>query len=173
MGDHLATVVIAHSARAFEETGELLNRALGPDDFEAYTWSMIERGHNLSASAYIAAAEWLQAWSRRVAAWWTDGFDLLLTPTIAEPPPRLGTFSSASGAPDDVLERVLRLIPFTPPYNVTGQPAISLPLHWSESGLPVGTQLVAAYGREDLLIGVASRLEETAPWDERRPPICA
>lgn len=173
MGDHFAAIVTAHAGRTFDETGELLNRSLGPDDFEAYTWALMERGRELRASEYIAASDWLHAWSRRVAAWWADGFDLLLTPTIAEPPPRLGTVSSASGAPDEVLERVLRLIPFTPPYNVTGQPAISLPLHWSDAGLPVGVQLVSAYGREDLLIRVASRLEAAAPWSERVPPLCA
>ena len=164
---------MSHAARICEETGELLRRSLGPDDFEAYTWAMIERGREISVSQYIGAAEWLGEWSRRVARWWSDDFDLLLTPTIAEPPPRLGTLSSASGSPDAVLDRVLGLIPFTPAYNVTGQPAISLPLHWSESGLPVGVQLVAAYGREDQLIGVASELEQTAPWIDRRPPLCA
>jgi amidase len=173
VGDHFASVVLAHAARTCEETGELLSRSVGAGDFEAYTWALMEQGRELGAARYIAAAEWLQAWSRRMAAWWTGGFDLLLTPTLAEPPPRLGTLSSASGSPQDVLDRVLALIPFTPLFNVTGQPAVSLPLHWSEDGLPVGVQLVAAYGREDLLIGVASRLEEAAPWSERRPPTCA
>ncbi|MGI9592325.1 MAG: amidase [Myxococcota bacterium] len=173
MGDYFSSMVVAHAARLHEETSELLQRSLGPDDFESYTWNMIAQGREMSASQYIAASEWLQDWSRRVADWWAAGFDLLLTPTIAEPPPRLGTLSSAAGDPDEVLERVLTLIPFTPPYNVTGQPAISLPLHWSQSGLPVGVQLVAAYGREDLLIRVASALEQAAPWGERRPPLCA
>ena len=173
MGEHFTSIVVAHAARLHEETGELLQRSLGPDDFEAYTWNMMQSGREVSASQYIAASDWLQAWTRRMADWWAGGFDLLLTPTLAQPPPRLGTLSSASGAPQELLERVLALIPFTPPYNVTGQPAISLPLHWSESGLPVGVQLVAASGREDLLIRVASALEQAAPWSERRPPICA
>ncbi len=173
MGEHFSRVVMAYAAHMYDETRALVNRSLGPDDFEAYTWSMMERGRDLGAADYIAASEWLQTWTRRVAAWWTEGFDLLLTPTIAEPPPPLGTLSSASGTPEEVLDRVLGLIPFTPAYNVTGQPAVSLPLHWSASGLPVGVQLVAAYGREDLLIGVASGLEEAAPWIDRRPPICA
>ncbi|MDJ0852677.1 MAG: amidase family protein [Myxococcota bacterium] len=173
LGEHFSAVVMAHAARNHEEIAELLKRRLGPDDFEAYTWSLMEHGRELSAARYIAACDWLQTWTRRVASWWADGFDLLLTPTIAEPPPPLGTVSSAAGPPEEVLERVLGLIPFTPAYNVTGQPAISLPLHWSESGLPVGVQLVAALGREDLLIAVAARLEEAQPWLERRPPLCA
>ena len=59
------------------------------------------------------------------------------------------------------------------PYNVTGQPAIALPLHWTDDGLPVGVQLVAAYGREDLLLRIASQIENAAPWIDRRPPVCA
>jgi amidase len=62
---------------------------------------------------------------------------------------------------------------FTAGFNATGQPAISLPLHWSDAGLPIGVQLVADMGREDLLLRVASQLEEAHPWAERRPPVFA
>jgi len=68
------------------------------------------------------------------------------------------------------LFRAAALVPFTPLFNITGQPAISLPLSISDSGLPIGVQLVAAYGREDLLIQVAAQLEGAAPWGDRRPP---
>ena len=74
---------------------------------------------------------------------------------------------------DESLQRFLDLHPFTFTYNVTGQPAISLPLNFNASGLPIGTQLVAAFGREDFLIQVAAQLEEAGPWTDSRPPICA
>jgi amidase len=64
-------------------------------------------------------------------------------------------------------------VPFTPPFNVTGQPAISLPLHWNEVGLPIGVQLVAAFGREDLLLRVAAQLEGARPWINNIPPVHA
>jgi amidase len=92
---------------------------------------------------------------------------------VAEPPPPLGTFAPK---PDNPLAGGIRsafFTPFTPAFNVTGQPAISLPVHWSAGGLPIGIQLAAAYGREDLLIRVASQLERARPWAERRPPLSA
>lgn len=101
----------------------------------------------------------------------TDGFDLLLMPTLAEPPPRLGEFVSTAAEPLAAGLRAARLTPFTTYANVTGQPAISLPLFWSAGGLPIGVQLVAAYGREDLLIRVAAQLEAARPWAGRRPAI--
>jgi amidase len=69
--------------------------------------------------------------------------------------------------------RAAALVPFTPPFNVTGQPAISLPLHWNSDGLPIGSQLVAPYGKEDLLIQVAAQLEQAQPWAHRKPPVSA
>jgi amidase len=69
--------------------------------------------------------------------------------------------------------RMGRLVTFCAPFDVTGQPAMSLPLHWNDDGLPIGVQLIAAYGREDVLLRVAAQLEQAAPWAERRPPIHA
>jgi amidase len=70
------------------------------------------------------------------------------------------------------MKRAAEFIAFTPPFNASGQPAINLPLHWNDDGLPIGVQLVATYGREDLLLAVASQLEAAHPWADRRPPVC-
>ena len=63
------------------------------------------------------------------------------------------------------------LVSFTSPFDITGQPAISLPLHWNDDGLPIGVQLAAAYGREDVLLRVSAQLEQAAPWSDRHPPL--
>ena len=128
-------------------------------------------GAQTSGVEYIAAIEDLQAWSRRVAPWWVD-HDLLVVPTSPDPPVRLGELAPTNPDPD-VGVRMGRLSTFTAPFDVTGQPAISLPLHWNGEGLPIGVQLVAAYGREDLLLRVAAQLEQARPWADRRAPIHA
>jgi amidase len=154
--------------------GEKLGRELGAGDVEPCTWALAEQGRNHSAADLLRATEKAQASSRRVVSWWADdGFDLLLTPTCAEPPPKLGEFNAP---PDNPTAPIIRSIPFatfTAGFNTTGQPAISLPLHVTADGLPVGVQLVAGFGREDLLLRVASQVEEARPWAERIPPVHA
>jgi amidase len=150
-------------------------RTIGQGDVEPLTWALAEQGRTHSAAAYLEAMEYAQAVTRRRAAWWAGGFDLLLTPTLAQPPAELGTIGTGRGE-DNPLMPIVRATPyavFTAGFNVSGQPAISLPLHWSDAGLPIGVQLVADFGREDVLIRIASQLEEAAPWTGRRPPVFA
>lgn len=170
---HMATVVCCWTARDLDYWSGQLGRKLGPDDVEIYTWLVAERGKGIPASEYIASTQWFEAYSRRVAAWWEEGFDLLLTPTLAEPPPLLGDVKSTKENPDRGLVRGLPFVVFTAPFNVTGQPAISLPLHWTPEGLPVGVQFVAPYAREDLLLAIAGQLEKACPWKDRKPPVHA
>lgn len=148
-------------------------REIGPEDVEPCTWALAEQGRSHTAAAYLRSMEYAQAAARRVADWWASGFDLLLTPTLAEPPTPLGAYDHP---PDQPLLPIIRSTPlavFTAGFNSTGQPAISLPLHESDEGLPIGVQLVAELGREDLLLRVASQLEEAAPWADRRPHLFA
>jgi amidase len=149
-------------------------RPIGADDVEPLTWALAEKGRRHSAAAYLMAVGYAQLVSRSAAQWWQD-FDLLLTPTMALPPAELGTIGSGA-EDDDPMAPIWRAVPyaaFTAPFNASGQPAISLPLHWTDGGLPIGVQLVADMGREDLLIRVASQLEQARPWAERRPPLFA
>jgi amidase len=148
----------------------LLGREASAADVEPLTWAMAAMGDTRSAVDYAAAVADGSALARQFGQWWTN-HDLLITPTLGQLPPLIGELEPPADDPFATQERTSQLVPFTTHFNVTGQPAISLPLHVSAAGLPVGVQLVAAYGREDLLIQVAAQLENAAPWADRTPPL--
>jgi amidase len=162
-------VVGCWTAKALDYWGEEIGRPVLSEDVEPGTWSIAQRGREISADQYLANADWLHAWSRRMAAWWVGGFDLLVTPTLATPPPRIGELRGISDDGRSTEDKIFGLISFTPQFNVTGQPAISLPLAWSDDGLPIGLQFIAASAREDLLIRIAAQLEQAQPWAGRHP----
>jgi len=149
---------------------DVLGREAGPDDVEPATWALAQAARRNGAVEFVRAQANLVGFRRAMHRWWADGYDLLLTPTTGEPPARLGLLTSTADAPLAHRALAARYSAFTRAFNFTGQPAISVPLHWTAGGLPVGVQLVAAYGREDLLIGVAAQLEQAQPWADRRPP---
>jgi amidase len=167
---HFMTIIGADTEATFRAFELALGRPIGDEEIEPRNAGYRHIGRELSAVAYLETRAWFGSWARRMAGWWTD-HDLLLTPTLGAPPPELGWFTAAG--PDEEGPRVISFIPYTAQFNMTGQPAISLPLHWTPGGLPVGVQLVAAYGREDVLVRVASQLEQAAPWSDRHPPVHA
>lgn len=164
---------VALTLSAFERSA--LARGIEDEELEPRNVMYRAVGRKLSAEDYLGARTWLGSWTRRMSAWWAPadlggaGFDLLVTPTVGAPPPELGWFTDEG--PEQEGRRINSFIPYTAQFNVTGQPAISLPLHWTGEGLPVGVQLVAAYGREDVLVRVAAALEQAAPWADRRPAV--
>ncbi|MGZ4764438.1 MAG: amidase, partial [Ilumatobacteraceae bacterium] len=141
-----------------------LGRPLTDDDVEPVNRAMVDFAHHFDAVDYALALAANVEFRRAVQQWWSEGWDLLLTPTLAEPPAPIGTFANDPTRPMGPMARAAEYAPFTPPFNASGQPAISLPLFWNEAGLPIGVQLVAGYGREDLLLRVASQLEAARPW---------
>jgi amidase len=168
---HFTTVLAASTAYDLRKLAARAGRSLVPDDVEPFTWAQAEFGRAVTADAYIEAVESLRAWSRRVVRWWEPdggGFDLLLTPTMAKPPACLGEIRGDNA--DGALLAATPYAAFTVPFNVTGQPAMSMPLSWND-GLPIGVQFVAAPGREDVLFRVAAQLEAARPWINRRPPV--
>jgi amidase len=169
--DSFAVPVIgASQALAIEQFEAAIGRKIGPEDVDPDNWMLIEMGRGVTATQYVAAVEAMQRYSRRVGAWW-EGYDLLISPTLPEPSPPIGELVARPGKPLEGFLRSAQLTTFIIPFNVTGQPAISLPLHWSAEGLPVGVQIAAGIGREDLLIRVAVQLEETMSWEGRRPAL--
>ena len=128
----LVDVAVGHDVAL---VARIAGREVTADDFEALTWSYAERNRSLTTTDYVDALETIRAWSRRVATWWSDdGFDLLLTPTMAALPPPIGTVQGEDA--DGALIGALPFAVFTAPFNMTGQPAMSVPAAWSASGLP-------------------------------------
>ncbi len=160
----------ANMALGIEGYAALLGRDLTEDEVEPVNWAQARHAEQVTSVEYARGLAATAEFRRAVHQWWADGFDLLLTPTLAEPPVRIGEHDPRLDDPMAGMRRAARWVPFTPPFNVTGQPAINVPLHWNEDGLPIGVQLVAAYGREDVLLRVASQLESASPWAGRRPP---
>ena len=121
-----------------------------------------------TSGAYAAAISRLQLRARRIVSLWSS-CDLLLTPTLALPPALVG-WETEPDDPWEQFDRAARFTPFTAAFNVTGQPAMSVPLHWSAEGLPIGVQLVGPPLGDALLFRVAAQLEDARPWIDRRPP---
>jgi amidase len=173
-GDEMATQFAArwcaNAALGVAGAGATVGRTLGADDVEPMTWAMAEFGRGFSAVDLAGAIAASARFTRAVGMWFADGWDLLLTPTLSQPPMRLGEMVAGDGDVLEVLAKAGPYAAFTSSFNVTGQPAISLPLHWNDAGLPIGVQLVAAYGREDVLFRIAGQLEQAAPWADRHPP---
>ena len=163
-------IIAADTEATFRAFELLLGRPIADEEIEPRNAAYRQAGRALSAVDYLGARSWIGMWTRRVADWWTD-HDVLVTPTLGGRPPKLGWFTEAG--PGEEGRRIASFIPYTAQFNMTGQPAVSLPLHWSADGLPVGVQFVAAYGREDVLVRLAAQLEQAAPWADRRPPVSA
>ena len=142
------------------------------DLFEPLTWALQEMGRQHSASAYLLALQDLQKVSRQVARFFLD-YDVRLTPTLGEPPVPLGTFDSPPENPLQGLIRAASFVPFTLICNVTGQPAMSVPLYWNSEGLPIGSHFIGRFGDEATLFRLAAQLEQARPWAGQRPPVSA
>jgi amidase len=126
-----------------------------------------ERGNKTSANEFTAAMSTLQA-ATRVGIEATAQYDVLLTPTVAQPPVPIGYFRE-TGDPAEEFERMKQFTPWTAVFNMTGQPAVNVPLHWSPDGLPIGVMLVGRPADEATLISLSAQLEEARPWRERHP----
>jgi amidase len=169
---HFINVWAAGNAWGLLDWQERVGKVAGEDDVEPLTWALVQLGRSIDAGTYLKSLQELQKASRQIAQVF-EGIDVLLTPTLGEPPAPLGTFDSPPGEPLTGLFRAATYVPFTPIFNVTGQPAISLPLHWNEAGLPVGSQFVGRFGDEETLLSLSGQLETAAPWADRRPPVSA
>jgi amidase len=173
IGDTFMTRWAAGQISTLRTMSMLIGREITADDVEPLTWALAEEGRQRDAGRYLSDVAIHQMLSRMIAGWHQSGFDLLLTPTMAEVPQPLGTWDDGGENPIDAFDRALPQGAFTALFNVTGAPAISLPLYESPEGLPTGVQFVAETGREDTLISLAVQLEQALPWADRRAGVFA
>jgi amidase len=169
---HFITLWAVGNAWIVLDWEERIGRSATEADLEPLTWALISMGRGTSADRYLKAVQELQRASRQIAEVF-ERHDVVLLPTLAQAPVPLGTFDSP---PDDPLRGLLAaagFVPFTPAFNVTGQPAASVPLHWNDDGLPIGVQLAGRFGDEATLLRLAAQLEAARPWADRRPPLWA
>jgi len=157
-------------ARDLDRWSEHYGEPITEDDVEPLNWALAEAGRALSGPAYVAAAEEAFAWARCCVSEQLACCDVLVTPTAPDPPPAIGHCGPQVPVPQ-LLARLAAYTVFTMPFDVTGQPAISLPLGTGPEGLPIGVQLVAPYAREDRLLQLAGQLERGRPWADRRPDV--
>jgi amidase len=170
--EHFITLWSAGNAWVMVDWEDRLGRPVEEHEVEPLTWALVALGRATGADRYLKAVQELQKLSRRMGAF-LETHDILLTPTLTEPPVELGTFDSPPDNPLGGLVRSASFVPFTPLFNVTGQPAASVPMHWNDDGLPIGVQLAARLGAEATILQLAGQLEQAQPWADRRPPVFA
>jgi len=145
-------------------------RPLEEGEIEPVTQLACRYGEGLGGADYLQAVETVHAFGRDMAKFF-ERYDILLSATLAEPPAPIGRFAGPFESFYRMGERgIFPYSPFTAAFNASGQPAVSLPLHWSADGLPIGVHFAAAFGEDELLMSLAAQLEQARPWFHRRPP---
>jgi len=149
-----------------------LGKELRQDQLEPVTWASYQAGLKRTGADYLVVVEELQRFSRKVAQWYEQGgYHMILSPTISIPPTKLGAFRLVDEDPMRWARMSNSFVALTYIYNITGQPAMSVPLFWNEDNVPIGVQFAGRFGDEARLFRLAAQLEQARPWAERKPPI--
>jgi amidase len=141
-----------------------------PEDLEPLTWAALKGGRKATGEAVMWGLQQMRMISREILTLF-ETFDVYLTPVMGTPPPPIGFIDPVNLTPREVSRRQGGVFPYTPPFNASGQPSLSLPLAWSESGLPIGMMFTGRYADEATLFRLAAQLEKEIPWKDRRPGI--
>ncbi|MGE0715514.1 MAG: amidase [Alphaproteobacteria bacterium] len=169
--DAFGTIIASHVANTLNLREKAIGRKVRPDEVERSTWAFAEMGRaQVSGADYARAILAVHTLGRRMGAF-MERFDVLLTPTLGQPPVPLGAISMMDMDVERYRKNLRDFIPFTPIENAAGLPAISLPLAWNADGLPIGCHFVGRYADEATLIRLAAQLEAAQPWADRRPPV--
>ncbi len=160
------------SAAAISGLEMVTGRPATEAEFEKLTWEIIETGRQITGVEHASDIEAFRMSGRQITQN-CEGFDIVITPTMPNPPLKLGAFNQNRFTMEEIRPVLSAACCFTAPFNVSGQPAVSLPMHWSKDGLPVGVQFIGSYGDEAVLIRLAAQIEQARPWIDRKPDICA
>lgn len=170
MGDAQAAIVGANVALALEQRGEALGREITPEDVEKITWLIAEAAKSRTSIDYVKATLFIHQMGRMMGSF-MEQHDIYLCPVLGTPPPRLGVLDMMTDDIATYLTNITRIMPYAGLFNMTGQPSMSVPLHWTENGLPVGTMFTGRFGEDATLFRLAAQLEEAEPWKNKRPTI--
>lgn len=170
MREAFLNIIVVSLARALEDAGKTLGRAVSEKDVEPVTWAMMQQGRALGGIAYSRAIATCHQIGLTMAKF-MQNYDVILSPTLAKPPLPLGVLSLSPESLTAFTKEVTEFGPHTALYNVTGQPSMSVPLHWSNAGLPVGVMFSGRFGEDSLLLRLAAQLERAKPWAGRKPKI--
>ena len=170
MRESFLTVINVSMARVLDDRAKAIRRELTEKDVEQITWFMAQTGMKTSAVAYSRAIANVHQVGLTMAKF-MQKYDVILSPTLAKPPVPLGVLSMSPKNVAEFSKEIAEFGPYTALYNVTGQPSMSVPLHWTKDGLPVGVMFSGRFGQDDLLFRLAAQLEKAKPWAGRRPNI--
>ncbi|MDX2029846.1 MAG: amidase [Blastocatellia bacterium] len=170
MRDAFLTVINVSVARALDDAAAVLGRPVAEQDVEPVTWAQMQQGRAINSVAYSRAIATSHQVGLTMARFMRD-YDLILSPTLARPPLALGVLSLTPESTAAFVREITEFGPFTALYNVTGQPSMSAPLHWTPDGLPVGVMFSGRFGEDATLFRLAAQLEKARPWAGRRPTI--
>ncbi len=163
-------IICASTAHTISLRETVLGRKAREDELERGTAAMVENGRRLSAEDYARASHVMHQLGRTLGAF-HQRYDILLQPTTASLPPKLGVLTLSREDAGNYLADLFAFTPYNALHNMTGQPSASVPVHWTADGFPVGTMLSAAVGADNLLYAVCGQLERAAPWAHRRPTL--
>jgi amidase len=163
-------VVMAHTAAMLDQISRLIGKKITPEMVEKWTWILAQGGWKASAADLADTQTVFNAATRTVAGFLTR-YDVILTPTLATPPPKLGYLNTMELSFEEMMDRMGKSNPFCPLHNITGLPSMSVPLYWNSQNLPIGVQFTGRYADEAMLYRLAGQLENARPWRKRIPKI--
>ncbi len=167
-----AVVIPANTGATVLSAEKTFGRPMTSDDFEKWTLFCTGIARNASSVDYVLAQQNAFLIKRSLTSFF-DGCDIFLSPTLCQPPVRIGEIDTMSDQPNKIRPLLRRYVPGTSMFNMTGQPSMSVPLAWNTAGLPLGMMFTAHFGDEATLFRLAAQLESARPWKNQRPPICA